>query len=74
MFTEVKVAAISFEPKKFDIAYNADKLEEMFRKAAENDIQFALAPEGVIEGYVAYDITQGKYPPERNSLGILRIP
>jgi len=65
MFMEIKVAAVSFVPKKFDVDYNADKLEKMFRKAAEKDIQLALATEGVIEGYVAYDITQGKYPPEK---------
>jgi len=65
MFMEIKVAAISFVPKKFDVDYNVEKLEKMFRKAAKKDIQLALATEGVIEGYVAYDITQGKYPPEK---------
>jgi len=65
MFQEVRVAAISFKPRKFDIRRNADRLEAKLRQAADRGAQLALAPEGALEGYVAYEIVQGRHPPER---------
>ena len=44
MYQSVDVAAISFRPKKFDLADNADRLEAMFRAAAKGGVQLALAP------------------------------
>ena len=65
MFQEVKVAAISFMPERFELQANADRLERMFRKAAAGGARLALAPEGVLEGYVVNEIIAGKAPPRR---------
>jgi len=65
MFREVKVAAISFVPKKFGLQENCDRLEAKFREAAARGAQLALGPEGVIEGYVTNEIVNGSEPPER---------
>jgi predicted amidohydrolase len=64
MFQQVDVAAISFLPKKFDLKGNADRLESTFRDAAKGGAQLALAPEGVLEGYVVNEIIAGKAHPE----------
>tara|TARA_Y100001960_G_C14693303_1_gene837611 strand:- start:210 stop:1085 length:876 start_codon:yes stop_codon:yes gene_type:complete len=65
MFQEVKVAAISFKPKKMDIQSNADRLEDMFRDAAAGGAQLAVGPEGVLEGYVVNEIIDGHLEAER---------
>ena len=65
MYQSVDVAAISFRPKKFDLADNADHLEAMFRAAAKGGAQLALAPEGVLEGYVVMELITGEEPEER---------
>jgi predicted amidohydrolase len=57
MFTRVKAAAISFKPKKWDKAGNADRLEEFFRRAARQKPDVIVAPEGMLEGYVVTDVT-----------------
>ena len=64
MFQEVRVAAISFKPVKLDLEGNADRLEEMFREAAAGGAELAVAPEGVLEGYIVNEIIDGKIPPE----------
>ena len=64
MFERVDVAAISFVPKKFGLEDNADQLEMMFRQAAAGGAQLALAPEGVLEGYVVMDIIEGRVSAE----------
>lgn len=51
-----RVAAISFEPTKFDLAANADTLEQMFRDAAAGGAKIAVAPEGALDGYVVNQI------------------
>ena len=63
MFTTVDVAAISFTPEKFNLQDNCDRLESTFRKAAKGGAQLAVAPEGVVEGYVVNDIIAGDAPP-----------
>ena len=55
----VRVASISFVPEKFNVAYNADKLDSMIRKAARGGAQLAVAPEGILEGYVVNEIIAG---------------
>ena len=65
MFRKVKVAAISFVPAKWDIEGNANRLEKAFRKAAGKGAELALAPEGVLEGYVVNQIVAEGVPPER---------
>jgi predicted amidohydrolase len=55
----VRVAAISFVPKKFDLAGNADRLERAYRKAKKGGAQIAVAPEGALEGYVVNEIVAG---------------
>ena len=65
MFERVDVAAISFVPEKFQLRSNADKLEQMFRKAAAGGARLAVAPEGILEGYVVNEIINGEVPPAR---------
>ena len=65
MFQEVKVAAISFMPEKFGLQKNADRLEEMYRQAAAGGAQLAVAPEGVLDGYVVSELISGQEPVER---------
>ena len=64
MFRDVRVAAISFKPVKLDLEGNAERLEKMFRRAAAEGAELAVAPEGVLEGYVVNEIIDGEIPPE----------
>ena len=73
MFQEVKVAAISFVPEKFALQKNADRLEVMYRKAAAGGAQLALAPEGVLEGYVVNEIIAGDVPAARMNEAAITI-
>jgi len=57
--TRLRVAAVSFEPVKFDLKANAAKLEQMFRKAARGGAKLAVAPEGALDGYVVNEIIAG---------------
>lgn len=61
----VRVAAVSFVPKKFDLAGNADRLESAFRKAQQGGAQIAVAPEGALDGYVVNEIIAGKAKAEK---------
>ncbi len=61
----VRVAAISFVPEKLDLAGNADRLERAFREAAAGGAKIAVAPEGVLEGYVVNEMLAGKIPVAR---------
>ena len=65
MFQPVKVAAISFVPKKFELEANGDRLEQMFRRAAKGGAQLALGPEGILEGYVVNELLNGEVPLQR---------
>lgn len=65
MFRKVKAAAISFVPEQFNLERNADVMERMFRRAAGYGAELAVAPEGALEGYVAYEICLRKHPPKR---------
>ena len=67
MFEQVDVAAISFVPEKFGLENNSDRLEEMYRKAAAGGAQLAVAPEGVLEGYVVSPIIAGEVSADRMS-------
>jgi len=60
----IRAAAISFVPVKFDLQGNADRLERAFRAAHEGGAKIAVAPEGVLEGYVVNEIIAGKAKPE----------
>ena len=70
--TNVRVAAISFVPKKFDLPHNAKRLESLFIQAATNGAKIAVAPEGALEGYVVNEIIAGKASPE--SMNDLAVP
>ena len=59
MFDQVKVAAVSFTPIKFDVEANVNKLQKLFRRAGRREAKLALAPEGAIEGYVVNEILEG---------------
>ncbi len=65
MFTEIKAAAISFRPRKYDLEANSHRLEKAFRQAAKEGADLALGPEGILEGYVVSDILKGIQPAER---------
>ena len=62
MFRQLKIAAISFTPKKFDLASNANRLERYFRMAAKRGAQLALAPEAILDGYPVTDVQKGIIP------------
>jgi len=53
MFESLKVAAVNFVPWKWHKEWNADKLEECCKKAAGRGAKLVVAPEGILEGYVA---------------------
>ena len=53
MFSRVKVAAVNFVPWKWHRDWNADRLEVFFVEAAGCGAELVVAPEGIIEGYVA---------------------
>ena len=61
----IRVAAVSFVPKKFHLEANADKLEAKFREAARQGAQLAVAPEGILEGYVVNEIIAGEADAEQ---------
>ena len=65
MFRQVRVAACSFRPRKFDVAGNGDRLEAVFRRAAAAGAELAVAPEGALDGYVVMPIIEGAEPDER---------
>jgi predicted amidohydrolase len=65
MFQQVRVAAITFVPKKFDLDGNGDRLEANFLRAAKRGAQLALAPEEALDGYPVPDVTSGAISPER---------
>ena len=61
----VRVAAISLVPHKFDLAGNADRLAQSFRKAKQGGAQMAVAPEGALDGYVVNEIIAGEAAEEK---------
>ena len=61
----VRVAAVPFVPKKFDLAGNADRLERMFRRAKMGAAKITVAPEGALDGYVINEIIAGEAPEEK---------
>ena len=61
----VRVASISFVPKKFALDSNVLRLKGFFRDAAQKGAQIALAPEGALEGYVVNEIIAGDASSER---------
>lgn len=61
----VRVAAISFEPVKLALEANAARLAEAFEEAAANGAQIAVAPEGILEGYIVNEIIAGRIPAGR---------
>lgn len=61
MWDHVTVAAISFVPRKFDVADNLARLIALVRQAAVASPapDLILAPEGILEGYPVMDIRSG---------------
>ncbi len=51
MYTTIRAAALNFRPRKWQKAWNADRLEEMFTKAVEQGAQLVVATEGLLDGY-----------------------
>ncbi len=60
MYESVEVAAISFRPAKWDKAGNADRMEELFVRAAQKKPRLILTTEGALEGYVVMDVVEGR--------------
>ena len=60
MYETVEVAAISFRPAKWDKAGNADRMEELFVRAAQDGPRMILTTEGALEGYVVMEIVEGR--------------
>ncbi len=64
MYESVEVAAISFRPTKWDKAANADRMEELFVRAAQDGPRLILTTEGALEGYVVMEIVEGRAQPD----------
>jgi len=60
MYNQIKAAAISIKPKKWDKIGNADKVERFFRLAAKGRPDLIVTTEGVLEGYVVMDVLEGR--------------
>ncbi|MEM7134005.1 MAG: carbon-nitrogen hydrolase family protein [Chloroflexota bacterium] len=58
----VTASAISFKPKKWDKAANAERMEALFVEAAKEKPHVILIIEGALEGYVVSDIYEGRKP------------
>ena len=58
MYDTTRATAISIKPKKWDKAYNADKMEAFFREAARDRPDLIVTTEGVLEGYVVTDVIE----------------
>ena len=58
MYDTINATAISIKPKKWDKAYNADKMEAFFREAARDRPDLMVTTEGVLEGYVVTDVIE----------------
>jgi predicted amidohydrolase len=61
----IRVAAISYEPQKFNLTHNADRLEQLFRDAQQGGARIAVAPEGALDGYVVNEIIAGQEAADR---------
>jgi predicted amidohydrolase len=61
----VRVAAISMVPEKLNLDSNSARLEGLFRQAATGGAQLAVAPEGVLDGYIVNEIIAGKIEAQR---------
>lgn len=59
MFAQIKVAAISMRPEKWDKPANAAKMERLMREAARGGPDVIVTIEGALEGYVVYDVIHG---------------
>lgn len=64
MYERVEVAAISFRPKQWDKNANADRMEELFVRAAQKGPQLILTTEGALEGYVVMEVVEGRASPD----------
>ncbi len=60
MYESVEVAAISFRPTKWDKDGNADRMEQLFVRAAQDSPRLILTTEGALEGYVVMDVVEGR--------------
>ncbi len=58
MYHSVRATAISLRPRKWDKAYNADKLEAAFVEASREDPDVMVATEGVLDGYVVMAVIE----------------
>ena len=60
MFKTVKAAAISLRPRKWDKDHNAAKMERFIRQAAAHGPDVIVTIEGAFEGFVVYDVIEGR--------------
>jgi len=58
----IKASAVSFKPKKWDKAANAERMEALFVAAAQEKPAVILLTEGALEGYVVADVYEGRRP------------
>ena len=61
----LRVASISLKPDKLKLDENAARLEAKFREAAEGGAKLAVAPEGVLDGYLVNEIIAGDIVADR---------
>ena len=72
MFERIKVAAVNFVPWKWHPDWNADRLERFFIEAAGRGAKLAVAPEGIIEGYLVWEALA--WPKLREELAAIAQP
>ncbi|QDU79525.1 N-carbamoyl-D-amino acid hydrolase [Polystyrenella longa] len=64
----LKVASISFVPKKWNKEANAVRLEKEMRRAVEAGAELVITPEGMLEGYVVNEVIHEEDPERKKEL------
>lgn len=61
----LRVASISFVPKKWDKDANTIHIEKLVTEAAKHDARLIVTPEGALDGYVVNDVIAAQGPEEK---------
>jgi len=62
------IASVSFVPKKWDKAANAETIEALTREAVGLGAKLVVVPEGALEGYVVNDVIYEENASQKDSL------
>ena len=64
----LRVASISFVPKKWDKDANTAQIEKLVTEAAKQNAQLIVTPEGALDGYVVNDVINAQDPQGKANL------